>query len=160
MDGPLVAAAEVALDMENVNYVLPFISSDDESEAKDAFERTLEVRELSGAAAELADYWFFETIVRLHMNWRGQPYTGIKPAGYSRRPAPKLAENALQIENSSDLVDFMVSFIKEDIEARFEDVLYKKIYELDDIESGRDYISSMLDFIHYLDKLYEFMEKG
>lgn len=160
MDGPVVNAAEMALDMENVNYVLPFVSPEDESELKDAFERTITVRELSGDAAELADYWFFETTVRLHLKWRKRPYTGIKPAGYNRGPALTLTEEALKRENLNDLDDFMVSFIKEDLQLRFEDVLSRKDYEADDVESGRDYVSSMLDFVRYLDQLYEFMEKG
>ncbi|MDI9436727.1 MAG: DUF6448 family protein [Euryarchaeota archaeon] len=160
MDGPVVNAAEKALDMENVNYVLPFVPLEHEGELKEAFERTIIVRELSASAAELADYWFFETAVRLHLSGRGKPYHGIKPAGYNRRPALTLAEEALKKENSLDLINFMVSFMQEDIQTRFEDVLSKKDYELKDIESGRDYISSMQDFIRYLDKLYEFMEQG
>jgi hypothetical protein len=60
MDGLVVKAAEEALEMENINYILPFIRDKHEDELKDVFERTLVVRELSGDAAELADYWFFE----------------------------------------------------------------------------------------------------
>ncbi|MDD1764367.1 MAG: DUF6448 family protein [Methanobacteriaceae archaeon] len=160
MDGPVVNAAEMALDMENVNYILPYVPLEDEDELKEAFERTILVRELSADAAELADYWFFETAVRLHLSGRGKPYDGIKPAGYNRRPALTLAEEALYKENASDLIQFMVSFMKEDIQTRFEDTLSKKDYEIGDTESGRDYISSMQDFVRYLDKLYEFMEQG
>jgi hypothetical protein len=160
MDGPVVNAAEMALDMENVNYILPFVPLEDEDELKEAFERTILVRELSADAAELADYWFFETAVRLHLSGRGKPYDGIKPTGYNRRPALTLAEEALYRENASDLIDFMVSFMKEDIQTRFEDALSKKDYDIGDTESGRDYISSMQDFVRYLDKLYEFMEQG
>jgi len=60
MDGPVVKAAENALDMENIKYILPYVSPADEGELKDAFEKTLSVRELSGEAAELADYWFLK----------------------------------------------------------------------------------------------------
>jgi hypothetical protein len=160
MDGPVVTAAEVALEMENINYVLSYISSEDEDELKEAFDRTIDVRELSASAAEIADYWFFETVVRLHLSWRNIPYYGIKPAGFKPRPALKLAEESIQKENSDDLIQFMISFFKEDIEVRFEEVLSKKDYEINDIESGRDYVSSMTDFVQYLDNLYEFMEKG
>ncbi len=160
MDGPVVNAAEIALDMENVNYILPFVAVEHEGELKEAFERTILVRELSADAAELADYWFFETAVRLHLSGRGKSYDGIKPTGYNRRPALTLAEEALKKENPSDLVEFMVSFMKEDIQSRFEDALSKKDYQISDIESGRDYISSKQDFVRYLDKLYEFMEQG
>lgn len=85
MDGPVVTAAELALEMENVNYVLPYVKEDLEEELKDAFDKTVIVRELSGEAAEVADYWFFETAVRLHMNGSGKSYTGIKHSGLNRR---------------------------------------------------------------------------
>jgi hypothetical protein len=160
MDGPVVNAAEMALDMENFNYILPFVPVEHEGELKDAFDRTILVRELSADAAELADYWFFETAVRLHLSGREKPYDGIKPAGYNRRPALTLAEEAISKENSTDLINFMVSFMQEDIQTRFEDTLSKKDYEINDIEAGRDYVSSMQDFVRYLDKLYEFMEQG
>ena len=65
MDGPVVTAAELALEMENVNYVIPYVKKDFEAELRDAFDRAVVVRELSGEAAEVADYWFFETAVRL-----------------------------------------------------------------------------------------------
>ena len=46
-DGLVVKAAEEALEMENINYILPFIREQYEDELKDVFERTLMVRELS-----------------------------------------------------------------------------------------------------------------
>ena len=73
MDGPVVTAAELALEMENVNYVLPYIKKEYETELKEAFDRTVTVRELSGDAAEVADYWFFETAVHLYMLGTGKP---------------------------------------------------------------------------------------
>ena len=70
MDGPLVKAAENALDMENIKYILPYVSLKDENELKDAFEKTLSVRELSGVAAELADYWFLKQQFVYIINWK------------------------------------------------------------------------------------------
>lgn len=78
MDGPVVTAAELALEMENINYVIPYVKKEYEKELRDAFDRAVIVRELSGEAAEVADYWFFETAVRLHMLGDGRSYTGIK----------------------------------------------------------------------------------
>ena len=67
MSGPIVKAAEMALEMENVNHVLPYVAEEDEDEVKSAFEKASFVRELNEDAAELADFWFFETVVRLHL---------------------------------------------------------------------------------------------
>ena len=85
MDGPVVKAEE-ALDMENINYILPFVTPEDEGELKDAFEKTLSSTELSPEAAELADYWLFETVVRLHNKGEGKSYHGLKPSGMDWEP--------------------------------------------------------------------------
>jgi hypothetical protein len=160
MDGLVVKAAEEALEMENVNYVLPFIKEKYEDELKDSFERTLLVRELSGDAAELADYWFLETTVRLHLKGRGKPYTGLKPSGINVEPVITMAKQAVRAENLDDLMNFILNSIKEDVYVRFDDVLVKKDYDVNDVEDARDYVDSLLNFFDYLQQLIEFMEEG
>ncbi|MGZ4857495.1 MAG: DUF6448 family protein [Methanobacteriaceae archaeon] len=160
MDGPVVKAAEQALEMENVNYVLPYILEKYEDELKDAFERTILVRELSGDAAELADYWFFETSVRLHLKGRKRPYTGLKPSGLNVDPVLSMADQAIYHENLNDLMKFLLNSIKEDVEVRFDDVISKKDYDINDIDDARDYVDSMLNFYFYLQQLFKFMEEG
>ena len=41
MDGPVVTAAELALEMENINYVIPYVKKEYEGELKDAFDKTI-----------------------------------------------------------------------------------------------------------------------
>ncbi|HHT18451.1 MAG: DUF6448 family protein [Euryarchaeota archaeon] len=160
MDGLVVKSAEEALEMENINYVIPFIKEKYEDELKDAFERTIVVRELSGAAAELADYWFFETAVRLHLKGRGISYTGLKPTQIKGEPIINMADQAVKSENLNHLMNFILSSIKEDIEARFDDVLSKKDYDVNDVDDARDYADAILNFFGYLQTLIEFMEEG
>ncbi len=160
MDSVVVKSAEEALEMENVNYVLPFVKEPYEGELKDAFERTLRVRELSGDAAELADYWFFETVVRLHLKGRGMLYGGIKPSQISGEPVVKMAEMAVKTENLNDLMNFILESIKEDVWSRFDDVISKKDYDINDVDDARDYVNAMLNFFFYLQQLIEFMEEG
>jgi hypothetical protein len=160
MDGPVVKAAEVALEMENVNYALPYILEKYEDELKDAFERTIQVRELSGDAAELADYWFFETTVRLHLKGRKRPYNGLKPSGINGDPVLSMADQAINNENLKDLMNFLLNSIKEDVDVRFDEVVSKKDYDINDIDDARDYVDSMLNFYFYLQQLFKFMEEG
>lgn len=160
MDGPVVKAAETALDTENINYVLPFVAPEDEEELKDAFERTISVRELSGEAAELADYWFFETAVRLHNKGAGNEYTGLKAAGMDWGPIIPKVDMAIETGRIDELLNFLLNFIKEDIKSRFEDVVFKKDYDINDVEDARDYINSWLEFIVYTQKFYKYVEKG
>lgn len=160
MDGPVVKAAETALDMENIKYVLPYVSPEDEVELKEAFEKTLTVRELSGEAAELADYWFFETAVRLHHKGIGISYTGLKNSATDYGPIIPKADLAIETENINDLLDSLLNLIREDIKGRFDDVLSKKDYQINDVEDARDYINARAEFIKFTNHIYNYFEKG
>ena len=74
MDGPVVKAAQKALETGNLNLILTWVQKKDESEVRRMFEKTLAVRKLSPEARELADRYFFETVVRLHRAGEGAPY--------------------------------------------------------------------------------------
>jgi hypothetical protein len=159
MDGPVVTAAELALEMENVNYVLPFVKKKYEKELKDAFDRTIIVRELSGDAAEVADYWFFETAVRLHKLGEGKPFTGIKHSGLDWGFVVPKAEEAIQTGDITELEDFLMDFVQESIEKRFQDAISLKEYDLNDVEAARNYVNAMLEFIMFSHHLYKFVEE-
>jgi hypothetical protein len=76
LDGPVVRAAQTALETRNPALVVIWVQEKDESEIRGAFERTLAVRALSSQAKELADRFFFETLVRVHRAGEGAPFTG------------------------------------------------------------------------------------
>ena len=84
-DGPVINAARQALEAGNPNPVLIWVQKDDEAQIMGAFQHALEVRKLGPAARELADHYFFETLVRVHRAGEGAPYTGIKPDATSAR---------------------------------------------------------------------------
>ena len=90
MDGPVVKAAQKALEIGNVNLVLIWVQKADETEIRNAFAQTMQVRKLSPEAKALADRYLFEALVRLHRVGEGAPYTGLKPAGkepWTRHPS-------------------------------------------------------------------------
>ena len=76
--GPVVTAARAALAAGDPSLVLHWVRPDDESAVRSAFQQTMEVRALGPAAKELADRYFFETLVRIHRADEGAPYTGLK----------------------------------------------------------------------------------
>ncbi len=81
MDGPVVQSAQRALAKGDVNLVLVWVQANDEAEIRKVFAKTMAVRKLNAEARELADLYFFETLVRIHRAGEGAPYTGLKPAG-------------------------------------------------------------------------------
>ena len=94
MDGPVVKAAVRALETGNVNLVLIWVQERDSTQIQEAYQKTIGVRKLNTEARELADLWFFETLVRIHRAGEGTPYTGLKPAGLDHGPAVLAAEIA------------------------------------------------------------------
>src|SRR5688572_19610020 len=95
MDGPVVKAAQRALAAGEVAHALIWVKPEHAAEIREAFSKTLRVRNLGREAAELADRWFFETLVRVHREGEGEPYTGLKPAGYYSDAAYTAADQAL-----------------------------------------------------------------
>ena len=77
MDGPVVKAAQRALATGEVNHALIWVQAQGEAEVRAAFTKALAVRKLSPDAKDLADLYFFETLVRVHRAGEGEPYTGL-----------------------------------------------------------------------------------
>jgi hypothetical protein len=158
MDGPIVTAAELALEMENVNYVLPFVKKEFETELKEAFDNAVIVRELSGEAAEVADQWFFETAVRLHMVGVGKPYTGIKHSGLNREHIILKAYSAIENQDKTALETLLLDSLREAIETRFEVTISKKDYDVNDIDAAREYMNFERDFVEFCNELLELIK--
>ena len=71
-----------------------------------------------------------------------------------------MAEMAVKTENLNDLMNFILDSIKEDVWSRFDDVISKKDYDINDVDDARDYANALLNFFIYLQQLIEFMEEG
>jgi len=53
-----------------------------------------------------------------------------------------------------------MDFIGEAFERRFESAMYKKEYDLNDVDAARDYVDSMLEFVLFVNKLYMHVENA
>ncbi|CAG0963338.1 hypothetical protein METP2_00938 [Methanosarcinales archaeon] len=155
MDGPVVKAARDALESGNVNLVLVWVQEKDANEIIATFNKTRDVRQLSPEAKELADYWFFETLVRLHRAGEGAPYTGLKPAGSEQSPAVPAADKALEDEKLNPLLKFLTDAIENGTTEQYNGVIERKNYDINDIEAGRDYVRHYVEYVHYVEWLYE-----
>ena len=160
MDGPVVRAAQAALKSGNVNLVLIWVKGKDEAELKEAFRKTLKVRRLSPAARELADRYFFETLVRIHRTGEGAPYTGLKPARSDLGPVIPVADKAIENGLVTPLLKLFPDDVRPDIEKRFGDAVAKKNFRRNDVAAGRDYVEAYSSFLEYLEHLYEQRHKA
>ena len=158
LDGPVVKAAQKALATGDVSPVLIWVRAQDEAEIKEAFEKTLAVRKLSGEAKELSDRYFFETLVRIHRAGEGAPYTGLKPAGRDLGPAIPAADKAVESGRLEPLLGLLTDAMADGLKRAFADVLAKKEFASDDIERGRRYVEAYVAFLHFVERLHEAAE--
>jgi hypothetical protein len=155
MNGPVVTAAEKALETGNVNLVLIWVQKNDEAVIKDAFTKTLAVRKNSPEAKKLADMYFFETLVRIHRAGEGVAYTGLKSAETEVEPGIEAADKALEKGSAEELLKYLTEAVHHGIHEQFTNAMAKKNYKKDDIAAGREYVKAYVEFIHYVERLYQ-----
>ena len=160
MDGPVVQAAQRALAKGDVNLVLSWVQATNEAEIRKVFAKTLAVRKLNPEARELADLYFFETLVRIHRAGEGAPYTGLKPAGRDFGPAIPAADKAIEIGAVEPLVKLITSESANGIRERFQKVTAAKMFSAEDVNAGRGYVKAYVEFVHYVEGLHESVQGG
>jgi hypothetical protein len=155
LDGPVVTAARKALDTNNVNLVLIWVQKENEPEIQAAFQKTLAVRKLNPQARDLADMYFFETLVRIRRVGEGATYSGLKPAGRDLGPAIPAGDKAIATGSTDALLKLLTDKVRDQLKAHFQQVRASGKYSQDDVEAGRRYIKAYVEYIHYVEQLYE-----
>lgn len=159
MDGPVVIEAQKALEKEDVTPVLKWVSKEYEDEIKTAFNKTLEVRKKGVLAQELADNYFFETLVRIHRAGEGAPYTGLKPAGHIDPPVAA-ADKAIESENVEKLAENIGRKAESEIKESFKYLMDTKKHKDESVIAGREYVEAYVLFVHYIEALHNTIHNG
>jgi hypothetical protein len=154
MEGPVVKASKKALETGNINYLLIWVPAKDEKEIKEVFNKVNKVRVLGNEANELADMYFFETVVRLHRMGEGEGYTGLKPVGYKPEKGIEDADIAIKTNSIDKLLAGLEKKHHSKIKTYYAALQSKKNYEVNDIKGGREYVEAYVHFIHYVETLY------
>jgi len=151
--GPVVTTAKIALEKGDVTPVLKWVKKENEGEIREAFKKTLAVRNQGKEAKELADMYFYETLVRLHRAGEGAPYAGLKPA---EETEPIIAETDKALESGS--VDNLVKKVSDAMSAgmrkRFAHAMETKNHADESVVAGREFVEAYVDFTHYVERLY------
>lgn len=155
MDGPVVTLAMEALATGNVNLVLPWVPRDEEPEIRRAFDHSLSVRKLGPQAKQLADRFFFETLVRVHRAAEGAPYTGLKPAGLDLGPAIPAADAALNTGSIDAVEKLLTDTIHKGLREHFNRAINHKKFDQNDVAAGRLYVEAYVPYVHYVEGLWE-----
>jgi hypothetical protein len=153
LEGPVVAAARQALAARDVTPVLKWVTPEAEPQVREAFQRALAVRGQSDAARDLADQFFFETLVRLHREGEGFPYTGLAPAGTPISPAIRAADAALESGNADALVKELTDMVAAGARDRLARAVETRRHAAASVEAGRQYVAAYVALTHYAEAL-------
>lgn len=158
LGGPVVRTAAQALEKGDLTPVLKWVKKADETEIKAAFKKALAVRGGGKAAQELADRWFFETVVRVHRAGEGAPYTGLVEA--PAEPIIQEADHALESGDAKALAKALGDHAAKEVLARFDALLAAKKHENESVEAGRKSVAAYVSFTHFVEALHKSIVGG
>jgi hypothetical protein len=152
ISGPVVQEAKAALEKGNVTPILKWVKKEHEAEIKRAFAKAVAVRVTGPQAKELADQYFFETLVRLHRAGEGAPYTGIKDEPVE--PIVAMADKALADGSADELIRKINSHMAEAISDKFKKVNEVKKNKDRSVEAGREFVEAYVTYMHYVEGIH------
>lgn len=153
LNGPVVLTAKMALEKGDITPILKWVKKESEKEIKEAFRKTVAVRKQSKEAQELADMYFFETLVRIHRAGEGAPYTGLKPVE-ALEPSVAEADKSLATGSVDNLVKMVSDAAAKGIRERFEHAKETKKHADESVEKGREFVEAYVEFTHYVERLH------
>lgn len=106
-------------------------------------------------ARDLADRYFFETVVRVHRAGEGAPYDGLKPAGRDLGPAIPAADAALEKGDPGPLVALPTDAVRAGVRAHFDVALKRKSFDAHDLRAGREYVEAYVEYVHFVERLFQ-----
>jgi hypothetical protein len=156
VDGPVVTSARQALAAGKVDPVLMWVQAKDEAEIRAAFQKALAVRRLGGDARQVADSYFFETLVRVHRAGEGAPYTGLKPAGRDVGPAIPSADRALESGSPGQLMKLLTTAIHDGLHDRYMRALKaRRAAQGGSVTAGRESVKAYVEYLHWVERVYQ-----
>jgi hypothetical protein len=113
-----------------------------------AFDLTRKARNQGSESRQVADLYFFDTVVRVHSWGEGAPHTGLKPAGLDVGPVIPLAGAAVDSGDAERLIAFLQRAVRAALQQRLlADVRTRAADAATGIPAARTYTSAMLGFL-------------
>ena len=159
LDGPVVTEAKAALENGDVMPLLKWVTKEYEDEIRTAFVKTLAIRTKSPEVRQVADMYFFETLVRIHRAGEGAPYTGLKPAGQIE-PTVAAADKAIEEGSAEVFAKNIGQAAEKGIKEHFKHLMDARKHKDESIEAGRKYVEAYVRFVHYVEELHNIIQTG
>lgn len=152
-DGPVIKDALKAFKQNNVSLVLKWVNAEHEQEIKNLFDKTLKIKKAADKeTSQLVETHFLETLVRLHREGEGEPYTGLKPAG-SATQVIQMADASIENKSADVLVTKLKVHIEKDIREKYQLVQELNKTKDESVEKGRAYVAAYVSYTHTLEGL-------
>lgn len=158
-DGPVIKDAIKALDNNEVSLVMKWITTEQEAEITSLFNKTYALKNKDKEIFEIVQKHFFETLVRLHREAEGAPYTGLKPAG-STKQIIQMTDTALYEDDIEGFITKLDKHLNAIVREK-----YKKVAELNKVKDhsvseGRAFVAAYVDYTHTIEAIHHFIEEG
>lgn len=158
-DGPVIKDAVKALETNNVNMVFKWITQEQEKEIVGLFNKTYSLKKGDKEIYSIVEKHFFETLVRLHRETEGAPYTGLKPAGTTKQIIV-LSDKAIENHDIDKLLAQLNNHIGSVIKEKYHKVETLNKVKDNSAEQGRAYVEAYVDYTHSLEALHDILEGG
>jgi hypothetical protein len=159
-EGPVVTDARAALEKGVATPVLKWVPAESEAEVREAFRKAVAARGAGPAAKDLADQWFFETVVRLHRAGEGMPFTGLKPPGTPVDPLIARADAALASGKVADLSSTVTHHVQQELQARYARVRSAAERKDQSVEAGRAWVEAYVSYMDLVEAVEAGLESG
>jgi hypothetical protein len=132
---------------------------DDETLIREAFAKTVALRAKGDEIREMAENYFFETLVRIHRKSEDEGFTGLKPAGIVD-PGIDAADQALETANGTNLAKKISNAVYQGILERFTKTMEKKQTADKSVEDGREYVKAYVEYVHFIEQIHLLVKQG
>lgn len=158
-DGPVIIDARKALEVNHQELVLKWISKEQENEVISLFNKTVALKNGDQEIYEVVEKYFFETLVRLHRETEGAPYTGLKAPGTTKQII-QMSDHALSSGDIDELVTKLNNHIGSVILEKYHKTAELSQKKNESVETGRAFVEAYVDYTHTLEAIHDVLEHG
>lgn len=156
-DGPVIKEALKALETNNVELVFKWIIPEQEEQIASLFKKTYNLKNGDQEVYSIVEKHFLETLVRLHRETEGEPFTGLKPAG-SMTPLVEMADNSIAERDVDHVLKTVNNHLEKLLKERFKNVVELSKTKDDSVEQGREYVKAYVAYTHTLEHLEHLLD--
>ena len=158
-DGPALIDAAKALETNNVDLIKKWIRAEDEAVVVPLFHKTYSLKSGDVTVYEIVKTHFYETLVRLHREMEGAPFTGLKPAGTTAH-ITVMSDKALNTGDFASLLTALNKHVNGQLQEKYDKTA--ALYKVKDnsAEEGRQYVKAYVDYTHSVEAVHDLLAGG